>query len=133
MYQTTTTTTTTATTTMDPSVDADSAHNGPNNTDSMVTVPLSDVQSNSDPSHPDHTPQTPLDDSPGTNGNTIPTPVDDHAAVPTMPSSAHNEVSPVEDAEDDVVDWAELEKTEEQEPRDEQSDEVCCQLDAFIS
>lgn len=117
---------------MDPShVDSDSAHHGHHNTDSMVTVPLSDVQSNADPS-----PQTPVDDSPHMVHDTNTTPVHGHAlkseldpdqdrTLPSIPPP-HSGMDQAEDPEDDVVDWAELEKTEEQEPRGEQSDEVCC-------
>lgn len=122
---------------MDPShVDPDSFHHGHHNTDSMVTVSLSDVPSNSDPSHPDwrSIPQTPVDNAPDTDteGDTAPhalksepDPIQDQA-VPAI-QSPQDEIDQ-EDAENDVVDWAELERTEEQEPKTEQSDEVCCLL-----
>lgn len=41
------------------------------------------------------------------------------------PSSERNDAS---DVEGDEVDWAQLDKTEEQEPRGESSDEVCTHI-----
>lgn len=107
------------------------------NTDSMVTVPLSDAQSNADASHPDwsspNNPHTPAGGFPVVNDqpNVTQAPsctlgseldeqdrTDDSSVLPDT-DGAHQD-----DADGDVVDWAELEKTEEQEPRGEQSDEV---------
>ncbi|RJE26698.1 gtpase activating protein [Aspergillus sclerotialis] len=115
-------------------VDPDFSHNDHRNTDSMVTVPLSDVQSNSDPSHPDwrSIPQTPVNNAPETDIEGV-TDIAPHYALeseldPNQDQAVPSIRSPLdevdqEDVENDVVDWAELEKTEEQEPRSEQSDE----------
>lgn len=116
------------------------------NTDSMVTVPLSDVQSNADPSHPDwnslNTPQTPVDGFPAGEGqantpqaHNAPLGADmaskgDPAPGPSI-RLPDGDTPQADDAEGDVVDWAQLEKTEEQEPRGEQSDEVS-RLDSRI-
>jgi hypothetical protein len=109
-------------------------------TDSMVTVPLSDAQSNSDPSHPDwsspNTPQTPAggfsaaDDQrdatqPGNGALGSESDLEQvRATGPSIRLPETDGMHQADDAEGDVVDWAELEKTEEQEPRGEQSDEV---------
>lgn len=109
---TTITTTTTTTTT---------APDGTNR-DSMVTVPLSDVQSNSEHTQSDwrslDIPVTPTDPNalksdPAGGSST------------RSPSSERNDTG--DEAEGDV-DWAQLDKTEEQEPRGEGSDEVCCSI-----
>lgn len=108
---TTITTTTTTTTAPDGT-----------NRDSMVTVPLSDVQSNSEHTQSDwrslDIPVTPTDPNalksdPAGGSST------------RSPSSERNDTG--DEAEGDV-DWAQLDKTEEQEPRGEGSDEVCCSI-----
>ncbi|KAL4914984.1 rab-GTPase-TBC domain-containing protein [Aspergillus aurantiobrunneus] len=103
------------------------------NTDSMVTVPLSP---NSQDAQSDwrtlESPQTPVDTTP---------PSDDETDSKTTPTSAkpdlrtelsHSRVSEENDQTDglegDAVDWEELEKTEEQEPRSEGSDETTALL-----
>lgn len=92
------------------------------NRDSMVTVPLSDVQSNSEHTQSDwrslDIPVTPTDPNalksdPAGGSST------------RSPSSERNDTG--DEAEGDV-DWAQLDKTEEQEPRGEGSDEVCCSI-----
>ncbi|RHZ56398.1 hypothetical protein CDV55_105439 [Aspergillus turcosus] len=112
----------------------------PNHTDSMVTVPLSDVQSNSEHSQPDwrtlDIPRTPVDSTfPGENEvyggddverETTPTrdcgktelATDCTSAAPSVRSRSSEEYE-----RGDAVNWEELDKTEEQEPRGEGSDE----------
>ena len=85
----------------------------------MVTVPLSDVQSNSEHTQSDwrslDIPVTP------TGQNALKS--DPRGGSSTRsPSSERNDTG--DEAEGDV-DWAQLDKTEEQEPRGEGSDEVC--------
>lgn len=107
------------------------------NTDSMVTVPLSDAQSNADASHPDwsspNTPQTPAGGFAGAHDQPTMTQASSGPLEPELEeqdSTVGPSVLPdtdgmhQDDVHGDVVDWAELEKTEEQEPRGEQSDEV---------
>ena len=109
----------------------------------MVTVSLSDAQSNSDPSHPDwrSIPQTPVENAPEMDTEGVTDTAPPHAleselhpnqdqAVPSIRSPQDNVDQ--EDVENDVVDWAELERTEEQEPRNEQSDEVCYLLSESV-
>lgn len=101
----------------------------------MVTVPLS---SNSEDTQPDwrslEIPQTPVHAT---------THSDDEISPKTTPTSAKpdlgselararisGETDRPDGLEGDAVDWEELEKTEEQEPRMEASDEVC--LDKMV-
>lgn len=117
----------------------------PNNhvhTDSMVTVPLSDIQSNSEHTQPDwrnlDIPQTPVDStSPEvledeseeeikttpTRDGAKPEVEQDSGANPTR-SRSHDGKGQRKSGDRDVVDWEELDKTEENEPRGEGSDEV---------
>ncbi|KAF7114560.1 hypothetical protein CNMCM5793_009205 [Aspergillus hiratsukae] len=112
----------------------------PNHTDSMVTVPLSDVQSNSEHSQPDwrtlDIPRTPVESTlPGENDvyggddverETTPTrdcvktelATDCTSAAPSVRSRSSEEYE-----RGDAVNWEELDKTEEQETRGEGSDE----------
>ncbi|PKX94948.1 putative GTPase activating protein (Evi5) [Aspergillus novofumigatus IBT 16806] len=112
----------------------------PNHTDSMVTVPLSDVQSNSEHSQPDwrtlDIPQTPVEstlpgeeetyDEANVERETTPTQgfvktelaTDCTSAAPSVRSRSSEEYE-----RGDAVNWEELDKTEEQEPRGEGSDE----------
>ncbi|KAL2817588.1 rab-GTPase-TBC domain-containing protein [Aspergillus granulosus] len=90
-----------------------------NHTDSMVTVPLS---SNSEDTQPEwrtlEIPQTPVEST------ATPT-----SAKPDLRSElARSRISENVDRTDDGVDWEELEKTEEQEPRMEASDETTALL-----
>jgi hypothetical protein len=114
-------------------------------TDSMVTVPLSDVLSNSEHTQPDwksiEIPETPVE------SDIIPeTPADADEGTETTPKSnrvnSETEQSPTSeggasirsrssggsvrsaDAVEGETDWAALELTEEQESREEGSDEV---------
>ena len=101
------------------------------NHDSMVTVSLSDIQSSSEHTQPDwrnlDIPPTPVVAShmeetdsfgPGIqDGRTTPTPEDD------MPTPDANEEKQLEEGDNDV-NWENLDKTEEQEPRGEGSDDV---------
>lgn len=95
-------------------------NDGTNNTDSMVTVPLSEVQSDSEHTQPDwrslNIPQTPADP-------VSPTQSDNGAKSDAGNSSRRSQCS--DRGMDDEVDWAELDRTEEQEPRGEDADEVC--------
>lgn len=106
-------------------------------TDSMVTVPLSDAQSNADASHPHWsspiTPQTPAGGFPGAHDQQTMTQASSGPLEPELEEQDNTVGASVlpdtdrmhqDDVHEDVVDWAELEKTEEQEPRGEQSDEV---------
>lgn len=118
-------------------VHTDSINTGSHDTDSMVTVPLT---SNSEHTQPDwrtlEIPQTPVDvtsptqeHSGETDSKTTPTqepPRVDLAPSPNCDdaSSIRSRSSAERDRKDDAVDWEELEKTEEQEPRCEGSDEV---------
>lgn len=115
LQQTAPTTPTTATT-------GQNNHNDGTNTDSMVTVPLSDVQSNSEHSQPEwrslNIPLTPADP-------VSPTQSDNGAKSDAGNSMRRSQYSDRVDATEDEVDWAELDKTEEQEPRGEGADEVC--------
>ncbi|KAJ6107025.1 hypothetical protein N7512_010542 [Penicillium capsulatum] len=105
----------------------------------MVTVSLSDIQSNSEHTQPDwknlDIPPTPVEESQTSKplsreatksfgpvalqdaARTIPAPIDE-PTTPTLPKDDHAD----EDA-DLEVDWENLEKTEEQEPRGEGSDD----------
>lgn len=106
----------------------------------MVTVSLSDIQSNSEHTQPDwrtlDIPPTPVESSHESEINhnrtqsfgpqalrdaakTTPVPLDE----PPTPTVAENKTVD-DDSDDEVVDWENLEKTEEQEPRGEGSDEV---------
>lgn len=94
-----------------------------------MTVPLSDIQSNSEHSQPDwcslDIPPTPPIDlaSPTEQQSNNGLKSSDVGDSPLRsPSSERNDAS---DAEGDVVDWAQLDKTEEREPRGRSSDEVC--------
>jgi hypothetical protein len=106
------------------------------NHDSMVTVALSDNQSSSEHSQPDwrtlDIPPTPVEmthfekESEETFG---PVPLQD--AARTIPTSENDMPTPGSNGErkegemfDNEVDWENLDKTEEQEPRGEGSDEV---------
>lgn len=117
----TTTTTTTPTTT--------ATTNDGTNRDSMETVPLSDIQSNSEHTQPDwpalDIPHTPVDlVSPTEQNHGLKTsPVGSSTRSPSSDKSER--VGGTDDAENDEVDWAQLDRTEEQEPRGEDSDEVC--------
>ncbi|KAB8234304.1 putative GTPase activating protein (Evi5) [Aspergillus alliaceus] len=106
--------------------------------DSMVTVPLSDIQSNSEHTQPDwrtlDIPQTPVE-------VTSPTEESVDADEPTTKTTPTRDSKPILQphtyrasivsrsseeifrGEADGVDWKELEKSEEQEPRGEGSDE----------
>lgn len=109
------------------------------NHDSMVTVALSDIQSNSEHTQPDwrnlDIPPTPVESTRGPEGNhsktesfgpmalrdaarTTPTPVDE----PPTPTSTKDKT--LDEETDNEVDWENLEKSEEKEPRGEGSDEV---------
>ncbi|KAL4923579.1 putative GTPase activating protein (Evi5) [Aspergillus undulatus] len=99
--------------------------------DSMVTVPLS---SNSEDTQPDwrtlDIPQTPVDSKSNTDETEPVTPT---SAKPDLGSElSRARISVEEDCTDmmggDAVDWEELEKTEEQEPRMEGSDETTALL-----
>ncbi|PYH92306.1 hypothetical protein BO71DRAFT_400651 [Aspergillus ellipticus CBS 707.79] len=119
-------------------VHSDSTATGSNDTDSMVTVPLT---SNSEHTQPDwrtlDIPRTPVDvtsptrEHPSTDENDSKTaPTLEPARSDLEPSSTGGDASSIRsrhsedrDRKDDIVDWEELEKTEEQEPRCEGSDE----------
>lgn len=109
------------------------------NHDSMVTVSLSDIQSNSEHTQPDwrtlDIPPTPVESSHESEANhnrtqsfgpqalrdaakTTPVPLDE----PPTPTTAEGKTA--DEDSDNEVDWENLEKTEEQEPRGEGSDEV---------
>lgn len=96
----------------------------------MVTVPLSDIQSNPEQSPSDWRsvdvpPTPPVDlvspteqqqqDDNGLKSGDV------GGSALRSPSSDRNDAS---DTEGDVVDWAQLDKTEEQEPRGDSNDEV---------
>ncbi|CAG7989921.1 unnamed protein product [Penicillium salamii] len=106
------------------------------NHDSMVTVALSDKQSSSEHTQPEwctlNVPPTPLEmthleESEGSFGpvplqdaaRTTPTPEDD---MPTPGANSERQEAEMSD-NDNEVDWENLDKTEEQEPRGEGSDE----------
>ncbi|KAE8148893.1 rab-GTPase-TBC domain-containing protein [Aspergillus avenaceus] len=105
--------------------------------DSMVTVPLSDVQSNSEHSQPEwrtlSIPQTPIEVTSPTQENI---PADDPTAKTTptrdskpilQPHTYRASIRSRSSGEifrgEEGVDWQELERSEEQEPRTEGSDE----------
>lgn len=109
------------------------------NHDSMVTVSLSDIQSNSEHTQPDwrslDIPPTPLESKFESESNqnrpqsfgpqalqdaakAAPLPVDE----PPTPTTIEHKT--LDEEMDNEVDWENLEKTEEQEPRGEGSDEV---------
>lgn len=104
----------------------------------MVTVSLSDVQSNSEHTQPDwHTldiPQTPVESSCNSESNQNrpqsfgpgPQALQDAAKTSIAPvDEPPTPTAPQDKAIEDDMDWENLEKTEEQEPRGEGSDEVC--------
>lgn len=114
------------------------------NHDSMVTVSLSDIQSNSEHTQPDwctlNIPPTPVQATHEPEAlksktesfgpvalldaaRTTPTPVDE---PPTPTSASLSPVDVVQTGEevDSEVDWEKLDRTEEQEPRGEGSDDV---------
>ena len=114
------------------------------NHDSMVTVSLSDIQSNSEHTQPEwrnlDIPLTPVDSTHEAEdkrvktesfgpmalrdaARTTPTPVDE----PPTPTSTEYKTrdKTLDEESENEVDWENLEKTEEQEPRGEGSDEVC--------
>ena len=101
------------------------------NHDSMVTVALSDKQSNSEHTQPEwctlNVPPTPSEITPESEESFGPVPLQDAArTTPTpeddMPGASGERQEP--DMSDNEVDWENLDKTEEQEPRGEGSDEV---------
>jgi hypothetical protein len=97
-----------------------------NHTDSMVTVPLS---SNSEDTQPEwrtlEIPQTPVDSTAYADDETDPKATPTSAKPDLQSELARSRISEdVDRTEGDGVDWEELEKTEEQEPRMEGSDEV---------
>lgn len=112
-------------------------------TDSMVTVSLSDVQSNCEQSRPDwpllDMPSTPMDpvspsESPCELGypTITTTPTADVGKPDLEPekyrgagSSIRSQSSDGSERMQDAAVWEELDKTEEQEPRGQGSDEVC--------
>jgi hypothetical protein len=120
----------------------------PVTTDSMVTVPLSDRHSTSnEPSCDSRTldiPETPieekaegegrmegdgeeLDGTPKSDNTSRISPEPEErreSASSTQSQRARNSHDPVSPAESDGVDWEKLDKTEEQEPRNEATDEV---------
>ncbi|KAJ5651707.1 hypothetical protein N7507_009133 [Penicillium longicatenatum] len=113
--------------------------NGPHapNHDSMVTVSLSDIQSNSEHTQPAwrtlDIPPTPVESShePDVNRNATdsfgPMPLQDAAKTSPLPSEPSTPTSAEpRQLEEDIeheVDWENLDKTEEQEPRGEGSDD----------
>ncbi|RAH74880.1 putative GTPase activating protein (Evi5) [Aspergillus aculeatinus CBS 121060] len=119
-------------------VHSDSTNTVSHDTDSMVTVPLT---SNSEDTQPDwrtlNIPPTPIDIITPTSGNSSDketdartTPIQDPQTFELQPvayrddaSSTRSRRSSGEHDRQDAVDWEELEKTEEQEPRCEGSDE----------
>lgn len=109
------------------------------NTDSMVTVPLSEPQSTTETTHPDwpsfESPRTPVepfslsDQLSDTEDpvKTTPTQNDVRRSNPEDVASVRSrssETDQTEDSDGECVDWAELDKTEEQEHRGD-GDEVC--------
>lgn len=117
----------------------------------MVTVSLSDIQSNSEHTQPDwrslDIPPTPVesaheyesDPKRSTVESLGPMPLQDAAkttSVPTdgppTPKIADQPNKPDEAEADNDVDWENLEKTEEQEPRGEGSDDVSWLRAAFL-
>lgn len=111
------------------------------NHDSMVTVSLSDIQSSSEHTQPDwrtlEIPSTPIQSSheseanPMVDGSIGPMPLTDAAKTTTIPidepqtpTSAETRTPTEEETIEHEVDWENLEKTEEQEPRGEGSDDV---------
>ncbi|OJJ82633.1 putative GTPase activating protein (Evi5) [Aspergillus glaucus CBS 516.65] len=104
-----------------PTTTTTTARNNQNdgaNTDSMVTVPLSEVQFDSEHTQPEwrslNIPQTPADP-------VSPTQSENGAKSDAGNSSRRSQCS--DRGMDDEVDWAELDRTEEQEPRGEDADE----------
>lgn len=108
--------------------------------DSMVTVPLSDVQSSSENTQPDwrtlDIPQTPIEvtsptgESVDADEPTSTTPTRDPEQQILQPRTYRASIvsrssEEIFRGEVDGVDWRELDKSEEQEPRGEGSDEVC--------
>jgi hypothetical protein len=97
-----------------------------NHTDSMVTVPLS---SNSEDTQPEwrtlEIPQTPVESTSQADDEIDPKATPTSAKPDLQSELARSRISEdVDRTEGDGVDWEELEKTEEQEPRMESSDEV---------
>ncbi|GCB22929.1 EVI5-like protein [Aspergillus awamori] len=118
-------------------VHSDSVNTGSHDTDSMVTVPLT---SNSEHTQPDwrslNIPQTPVDVTSPTREHSSDgeedsrtTPTQEPARTDLDQCSNNGDASSIrsrsseERDRSDAVDWEELEKTEEQEPRCEGSDE----------
>ncbi|KAJ5083027.1 hypothetical protein N7532_012070 [Penicillium argentinense] len=115
---------------MESAESASPAPHAPNH-DSMVTVSLSDIQSNSEHTQPDwrnlDIPPTPVEASHESESfgpmplqdaaRTTPVPVSE----PPTPTSTADKTA--DEEADSEVDWENLEKTEEQEPRGESSDE----------
>lgn len=110
----------------------------------MVTVSLSDVQSNSEHTQPDwHTldiPPTPVEsscESESSQNRTQsfgPQALQDAAKTCTAPVDEPQTPTAPQDNDDtdNEVDWENLDKTEEQEPRGEGSDEVCSAMLVII-
>ncbi|KAL3444190.1 rab-GTPase-TBC domain-containing protein [Aspergillus insuetus] len=101
-----------------------------NHTDSMVTVPLS---SNSEDTQPEwrtlEIPQTPVDSTARTDDEIDPKATPTSTKPDLQSELARSRISEdVDRTEGDGVDWEELEKTEEQEPRMEASDETTALL-----
>lgn len=114
------------------------------NHDSMVTVSLSDIQSSSEHTQPDwrsiDIPPTPVELAPeyesepkrSTVESLGPMPLQDAAKTTFVPTDGpptptladHQKTTEDEEIDDNDVDWENLEKTEEQEPRGEGSDDV---------
>ncbi|KAL4880532.1 rab-GTPase-TBC domain-containing protein [Aspergillus karnatakaensis] len=112
-------------------VSSDSIAHTVNQTDSMVTVPLSPNSEDNREWRTLDTPQTPTDTTPHSDDefDTKSTPT----AKPDLETElARSRISEENDRPDilegDAVDWEELEKTEEQEPRMEGSDETTALL-----
>ncbi|KAJ5733535.1 hypothetical protein N7493_002321 [Penicillium malachiteum] len=108
------------------------------NHDSMVTVSLSDIQSNSEHTQPDwrnlDIPQTPVEKireveiTRNTTDSFGPMPLRDAAKTTTLPTDEPQtptsaEPRPIEDDVEHDVNWENLDKTEEQEPRGQGSDD----------
>jgi len=102
-------------------------------TDSMVTVSLSDIQSNSEHTQPDWRyldipPTSAEEDAPLESEANSP---EDEELAPTLLTNAVYTPPPIEeedipdsDSDLDDLDWEHLDRTEEQEPRGEGSDDV---------
>jgi hypothetical protein len=86
-------------------------------TSSMITVPLSDYLSDRE-----DTPSETPNDSPRDSGHSIPC----HPRSISVVSSESSTPSSHDSSSLSPVDWEGLEKTEEQEPKDEGTDDVRC-------